>query len=340
MPVTHEPRLEIDVVANVAQIVGKTLVQREILAVDRHGDVAGITAAPDDACLREQQCDQSQFVEIERRLVDQAQCIRRGAPGCRPEVAVSRIAQCGVVDLIDAGRPAGAGTGAQGKVAYDKAYVRQLAAAETGGMCGEDLLGQRGAAAWHADDEQRAWVRVAAPSPASLLEAFARHGPDHHLDLVAGAFQVGGPDQPPSGAVGFIPSVHGVRVTLASVEHLAQFVTQQGAVRVGQCRIAQHHDGSIDGGVIGFRAIQAQQPAEGERPVGPCLQGRQIGVSRSIPVAPVLGGLRKRNQQISGLLGCACHRGEEIECLLVLAEPVECFGETECDQGVAWPEFT
>ena len=137
-----------------------------------------------------------------------------------------------------------------------------------------------------------------------------------------------------------MPGLHCLRVTLPSVEHLAQFVTQQGAVRVGQCRIAQHHDGQIDDGVIGFRAIKTQQPAEGERPARTSLQGRQISLSRCIPVASVLGGLRKRNQQISGLLDCACHRGEEIECLLVPAESIECFGETECDQGVAWPEFT
>ena len=55
LPMTHEPRLEVDVVAYVAQVVGKTFVQREVLAVDRHGDVTGITAAPDDAGLGKQQ---------------------------------------------------------------------------------------------------------------------------------------------------------------------------------------------------------------------------------------------------------------------------------------------
>ena len=93
-----------------------------------------------------------------------------------------------------------------------------------------------------------------------------------------------------------MPGLHCLRVTLPSVEHLAQFVTQQGAVRVGQCRIAQHGDGLIDGGVIGFRAIQAQQPTDGECPARTSLQGREIRASCGVLVAPVLGGLGERNQ--------------------------------------------
>ena len=163
-------------------------------------------------------------------------------------------------------------------------------------MCGEDLLRQRGSTAWHAHNEQRSRIRIAAPSLTSLVDALARHRPDHQVYLATSAFQIGWPDHPSSGRVGFMPGLHCLRVTPASVEHLSQFVTQQCAVRVGQCRIAQHQDGLIYGGVIGFRAIQTQQPAEGERPARTSLQGRELRVSCGVPVAPILGGLSERNQ--------------------------------------------
>ena len=263
--------------------------------------------------------------EVQRGLVHQALRLGRGVPGGRAQVAQGGFLQRGIGQVIDAFGPVAADAGGGRQVAGDQRQVGQFAAAMAGRVGGQDLLGQGGAAARHAHHQQRSPIRVARPAGAACAQARPVQAGDDAIDRTREPGRIAGTGHAAAGGIGLLPAIHRRFVITAPVQHLAQFVADQGPVRVGQGRVGHQRPRLLDQRFAGPGAVQAKQAADREGPARLRVQRGLVGPPGGVTVAGVFGGLGQGHPQVAVRLARS-RPLQQVQGLLVAAQAVEGLG--------------
>ena len=302
LPVMHQAGLQRDHLSDGVEVGCELGFEGEVLAVDRQGDVSWIAAAPDDAGFGEEPCDQAEVVEVQGRLVDQAQGVRWRIACCRQQIVLGQRLKLGRCQRCCVCGPIRA------EFFDHQGDVGQLTAAMGLWVGSDDLFGQSGATARHADDKNRSRVMAA---NALVVECAGAKCRNQVIDVALRCREIVRPRQTLAGGIGGAPMGHGGFGLASAIVNLAKRVAQQGAFAVLGGRLLHQCACACKQGFRCILALQRQQAGKRGGPARAVLQCLGVRVDRGGLVAGVFVALGQGQPQVR--LGGCFFQGFQVE---------------------------
>src|SRR5579863_6820365 len=160
--VLHQRGVITVVAADVLERVGEILSTGEVLLEAREATAERVAPGIDDACVRQDQLNESDIKPVVRHLVDEERRTALAVRASALEVALAELAQARGWERREGCQELGISATLADDLARDERQIRQLHGALDLRVAGEYLLDERRAGARQADHEDRVRIRRAA----------------------------------------------------------------------------------------------------------------------------------------------------------------------------------